>query len=149
MIIKFAQPEDLCEIDDLYRGYLSPVKFDQHRVAEALKGMIALNSVIVAVVDDKIVGVLAGYFFPSLINSDIYFVTMFSFFREKHRRYAVRFFQRIDEILETTQATKFFVGVPFYQDQKKMDRFYRMKGFTPCETHYVKDVKRKESQDAV
>lgn len=140
MNIKFAQPDDLCEIDDLYRGYLSPVPFDHDRVAETLADMIRKNCVIVAEEEGKLVGVLAGYLFPSLFDTNVYFVTMFSYFKESHRHLTGPFFDMIDRVLETTPATMFFVGVPHYQDEEKMGRFYKMKGFARYETHYAKKI---------
>lgn len=142
MIIKFAQPEDLSDIDDLCRSYHSAdVSSDTAKIIESMHAMIKLNSVLACVVNGKIVGCMAGHFFPSQFSQEVFFVSIFLYFRDGFRQHTGDFIKQVIEVLKTTHANRFVTAVPHFQDQEKMGRFYKMKGFRLLETHWVLDLK--------
>lgn len=141
MIIKFAQGPDLHEIASMFWDYKAQIDYQPEKILSSLKNMIAQNAVVVALVNDKIVGLAGGYFVESMFNGDYYFVAMFFFFVESHRHYAKEFLSRIEEVLAITTANKFIISSPGFKDHEKMDRFYRMNGFDLLETHYCKSIK--------
>ena len=66
---------------------------------------------------------------------------MFFYIIKEHRHLTKNIIKELELVLLTTPVTKICFGVIGNSTAKKMQRFYRMMGYSEIETHMVKDIK--------
>jgi hypothetical protein len=146
MIVRLAKSEDMVGLVALHNDYtgehLRPLNVvtDKSRIIVALSKMVRDNSTFVAVQDDKIIGVMAGTITPSVFSNDMYFVSMFFYFKPDCRRYSASFIRHLENMMMGTNITRLIIGIPALETGDKMERFYSFMGFKKLETHYSKAV---------
>ena len=145
MIVRFAQEKDLENIFEAYKDY----EGDNLKKLDAIlnKGVVERNirimlenkSIIIAEIEGKVIGGMAGQFIPCLFTNDIMFCSMLFFVHHNKRKHTVPFIREIEKLLKGTRATRFVVATPATMDGK-MDRFYSLLGFQPLEKHFYKVI---------
>lgn len=136
VIIRLADPSDLPDIFLLVDAYDGPVAHDKKITKNNLREIVYSKGVFLGVYNDKVIGGVAGFIYPSLFNEEFNYNAMFLFILPEYRRFTKAFITEIELALLGTRATKLTFGFP--SNEPKMNRFIRMLGYKELETHYQK-----------
>lgn len=147
MEIIIAQEKDLPEIIKLYEDYngenMGEYKksFNKEKVYQAVVNMITKNGIVLlAKIDDKIIGAVVGCINTCLFTDDIIFVSMFFYMKKKYGGYAKEFIKEISVFIKKYSVNKLVFASPMFDNSEKYNRFYKMLGFKVLETHFVKEI---------
>ena len=136
-----AVPEDLPDIFALVDTYCEDMEIDRVIAKNSLREMLYVKGVLLVEYNDTLIGGVAGYTLPGMFTDDLFFSVMFFYIIKEHRHLTKNIIKELELVLLTTQVTKICFGVIGNSTAKKMQRFYRMMGYSELETHMVKDIK--------
>lgn len=143
--LRMANPNDLETIESLYEDFTGEnmnVVLDKAIVKQSIIRMIKDAAIILASVEDEVIGFVAGYIQNCHFSNDVMFSLMYFYIKEEHRKHSAGFLKVLEELLKkNTPATKFVVSSPAFTDSDKLDRFYKINGFKILETHFYKDIR--------
>lgn len=146
MNVRLATSEDLASIQELYKEERFhdferfDVVFDSKRVTEVIKSSIEQEALICCEVDGMIVGGLAGNIVQSTYTTDILFMTAFFYIKEGYKMLTGKFLSEVEELLKYSKVTRLVIASPNLGKQNILERFYKIMGFKPFETLFVKAV---------
>lgn len=148
--LRMAKPEDLTVIECLYADFTGEhmriAVLDKAIVKESIKRMICDQALMLATVKDQPIGFIAGYFQNCHFSNDVMFSMMYFFLQEDYRQHSAGLLKVVEELLKkNTVATKFVVSSPAFEGSDKLDRWYKMQGFSTLETHFYRDIIRIEN----
>jgi len=139
MNIRIAQTCDIPTLQQMNRDHASGSQYNKDKVDNFIAGCVQTGRVLVAVVDDKVVGFMAGNVQESLFTDDVFFIAMVLYFKEGYSIHVGRFLGMVNDFLDAmTKATKLVIAVPYFHANN--ERLYELKGFQKLETHWVRDI---------
>lgn len=146
MEVRMALSSDFETIQELYSDYtgehMDIAVYDKPTVDESIRRMIKDGALILAVMEEKVIGFAAGYFQKCHFSKDVMFSLMYLYVKKSERQYSGHFLAVLKELLKKTDATKFVVSRPAFSGNEKLDRFYQIHGFKPLETHFYLEIQK-------
>ena len=140
-MIHMAVPDDLPAIFALVDTYCEDMDIDRVITKNSLREMLYVKGVLLVEYNGDLIGGIAGYTLPGMFNRDLFFSVMFFYIIKDYRFLTKSIIKELELVLLTTPVTKICFGVLGSNTAKKMQRFYRMMGYSELETHMVKDIK--------
>jgi hypothetical protein len=118
-----------------------PGSFNRETFIKTWKRLLEANFGALWVVKegDKIVGAMGGTLYPDPNDGELVAQEMFWYIAEDHRNSidAIRLFMHFEAWAKAMEAKRILM-VALLNSPLKIDSFYKARGYTPVETHYVK-----------
>ena len=139
--IRLAQKEDFEGVLELIKEFQeeSINTYDllcDDKIAKALMPEF-LETSLVMLLDNELIGVLAGRIMEYPLNHEKVFQEVLWFVVKAHRNYSTKFLEALEEQVKQWGIKKLVMS---YFGQLELDRFYRAKGFRFLEAHYIKSL---------
>jgi hypothetical protein len=99
---------------------------------------------IIAIEDDKIVGIIMGTVAPCDFNCDIIIATEIMWFVTKRRRntmVGIKLFKKFEEVASERGSTHIAMGHMENLHPDKLKDFFIKQGYKPMQTQYIRSVK--------
>ena len=145
MNIRIADENDVPTVQELYTKFTGEnmegvAVLDKEIVNQSVRSMIAQKALILAELDGQAIGFMSGYFSQCHFSKDVMFASMFLFLKEGFRGLTYIFLHKVEEMLQSTDATKFVVASPAFKGSERLDALYERCGFTLLEKHYAREI---------
>jgi hypothetical protein len=145
MIIRPALETDIEGAIDLLREFQSEslneygVKIDIDIAKQTCMDYVKTS--LVAEIDNKIVGVLAGTVINAPLGKDLIYQEAVWFVSKKYRKVGIKLLASLEEYCKNKNI-KFIIFVHMMNLKKdKLEDFYLRLGFIPFEVHYIKELR--------
>ena len=138
VLLKVAEPSDLFDLYRLVDTYELGIEIDRDRVKNSLREMLYIHGVMLAEYNGVVIGGLAGYAIPSMLNDEIIYACMFLYVKKEYRHLTREFIKEFELTLLPTKAKRVTFAALHTPDGKKLQRFFRMLGYQEIETHFAK-----------
>lgn len=142
MIARFAQPDDFHLTERFFSEYQAEGNDgDLSLIKNHVQHIIGVQSAIVVELDEAgtVIGTMAGHFLNPFSEKRRVFFVMFFFISKDFRKNIRKFIQVCTNLLRG-RADSIVIASPFSEYSEKRDRFYRLMGFKPVETHFMKAI---------
>lgn len=114
-------------------------KFQKEYVVENIEKRADL--VLVLLVDNKLVGVIAGVIMDSPIDDSQYFQEVIWYVNKKYRRYGVKLLRHLEKICKDRGYMAVVMVSLANSMAKKLESFYSRCKYSKLETHYIKGLR--------
>lgn len=113
--------------------------FDRDAVFETIERLKTdhADNAFLLIIDDKCVGMLAGFEIYSLYNRKKVFQELIWYVNEPHRRHGIKLFKEVIEILKQRGIETLIMAVMENSKTKKIKNVYEKFGLRPFESHYI------------
>lgn len=138
MIVRLATRKDLIKAEDFYKDY-GDSSFPFFRIGKQIANLIDNNSAIVVEYNGELIGGMAGYISKTITGEESVYMVMFFYVVRRFRRKIRRILKAIMAFLKG-KVQQIIIASPYTEDSAKRDRFYKIMGFKPLETHFVRSL---------
>ena len=142
MIIRESKAEDYDQLATIGQKYANETllgRLEPGNIAAIIKSCSSNGIVLIAEVDDRIVGIIAGIFLSGFIKGK-FFDEVIWYVEPKYRGIGVKLFRRALHLCE--QAGCDGIGMTAYNNDQMdlVERFYKKNGFKEVERRYYKHI---------
>ncbi len=94
----------------------------------------------VAVVDNEVVGVLAGHIVEDICSKLPVYEEIFWFMRRDHREYGLKLLNFVESWCASKDIKRLIMSCMHNSMKEKLFKLYKKLGFRPMETRFIKEI---------
>jgi GNAT superfamily N-acetyltransferase len=143
MIVEL-KPEELEKISSLAAKFRtdSKFKFVPEQFFNTVRQFISAGMGVVLGLyeEDSLIGAIGGILYPDLFDGELMATEIFWYVDPARRGKGLRLLKGFEQWAKDHDAKRVVMVHLSYLAPEKLEKFYTRQGYTPLETHYIKEV---------
>ena len=139
-IVRGATKEDIPAIFNLVEEYGGKKNIDKIKTKQSIMALMEYDGVFICLYGDYLIGGIAGIILPCMFSNDYFYITNYLYIREGFRYLTRKAIKELEMLLLPTKVTKIIFAVVENDYARQMQRFFKILGYDPFETHMAKTV---------